>query len=266
MPSDPQRAIDRIERALDRVAPILTEMWSRRADLEVESKDGAGPVSEADRRADEILRETLPEPGEGWLSEETVDRPRERLAHDLVWVVDPLDGTKEFLAGIPEWSVSIGLVERGVPVAGGVMNPAAGVSVVGAVGVGVRRTGAVAAGVPDSDASVPTVLASRSEMKRGLWDSALATGLQVKAVGSVAWKLALVAAGDADATWTHVPKSLWDIAGGFALITAAGGRTAAPDRSDIRFDASSPIVPGAVGLGRAASSSGVLDALAFRGT
>ncbi|MSR21729.1 MAG: 3'(2'),5'-bisphosphate nucleotidase CysQ, partial [Gemmatimonadetes bacterium] len=75
-----------------------------------ERKEGRGdPVTAADHAADLVLREILPRPGEGWLSEESADDPS-RLGRSRVWVVDPIDGTREFIEGIPEWCVSIGLV------------------------------------------------------------------------------------------------------------------------------------------------------------
>ena len=85
-------------------------------------KSGDDPVTEADTTVDTLLRELLPRDGDGWLSEETRDDPA-RLERRRVWVVDPLDGTREFVAGIPEWCVSIGLVMDGEPVAGGICNP-----------------------------------------------------------------------------------------------------------------------------------------------
>src|SRR5580693_9696265 len=91
--------------------------------IETEYKTGHDPVTEADRALDAVLRKELLREGEGWLSEESVDDPI-RLQRSSVWVVDPLDGTREFVAGIPEFCVSIGYVEHGCPVAGGICNPA----------------------------------------------------------------------------------------------------------------------------------------------
>jgi myo-inositol-1(or 4)-monophosphatase len=72
------------------------------------------------------------------------------------------------------------------------------------------------------------VLASRSEFERGEWRRFLAAGLRVRPLGSTAYKLALVACGDADATWTLHPRHEWDVAGGVALVQAAGGVAATP--------------------------------------
>ena len=80
------------------------------------------------------------------------------------------------------------------------------------------------------------VLASRSEVRRGEWDRFEQRGFEVEASGSVAYKLALVAAGLADATWTLVPKNEWDVAAGAALVAAAGGEVLTLDVSPPRFN------------------------------
>ena len=87
-----------------------------------------------------MLRKNLLRDGEGWLSEESVDDVS-RLDKSRVWVVDPLDGTREFVAGIPEFCVSIGLVEDGRPVAGGICNPATNETIIGSLDSGVMYNG-----------------------------------------------------------------------------------------------------------------------------
>ncbi|MCZ7575891.1 MAG: hypothetical protein M5U18_02070 [Dehalococcoidia bacterium] len=90
-------------------------------------KEGWELVSEADIRAAEILHETLTKafPGDGWLSEEHTDTAH-RLGRERVWIVDPIDGTREYLQGIPEYAISIGLAIGGRPALGVVHNPATG--------------------------------------------------------------------------------------------------------------------------------------------
>jgi myo-inositol-1(or 4)-monophosphatase len=107
----------RIQAALDAASQIF-ERFTPGA-VETEYKAGHDPVTEADRALDAVLRTLLLRDGEGWLSEESVDDPI-RLQRSRVWVVDPLDGTREFVKGIPEFCVSIGFVENGCPVAGGI--------------------------------------------------------------------------------------------------------------------------------------------------
>lgn len=206
------------------------------------------PVTAADHAANAVLRQILPRAGEGWLSEESADDPA-RLACERVWVVDPIDGTREFIEGVPEWCVSIGLVENGAPVAGGIYNPATDELVVGALETGVSFNG-VATRVSDpADGQEITVLASRSEVKRGEWDGVGGGRYRVRACGSVAYKLGLVAGGRADATWTLVPKSEWDVAAGTALVRAAGGVVLLVDGTDPRFNKPKPTFPNFVAAG-----------------
>jgi myo-inositol-1(or 4)-monophosphatase len=231
--------VERIAAALDRAVAVLARFTS--GDIESKRKAGGDPVTEADTAIDAVLKEMLPRPGEGWLSEETEDDPS-RLACSRVWIVDPLDGTREFIAGIPEWSVSVGLVEDGRPVAGGIANPATGEIFLGALGAGVTLNGRPA---PMSDRPSLTgaeVLASRTEVARGEW-SHHDGRFTIRPTGSVAYKLALVAAGLADATWTLKPRHEWDVAAGVALILAGGGRAATKGNTVPLFNQRKPLLP-----------------------
>jgi myo-inositol-1(or 4)-monophosphatase len=221
----------RIEEALGAARSVL-EAFTPGA-VEQRQKSGGDPVTEADLAIDKVLRRILPQDGEGWLSEETADSA-DRLKCERVWVVDPLDGTKEFIAGVPEWCVSVGLIENNRPVAGGICIPSREMIVIGAVETGVEVDGKPAAGRPRDGLEGAEVLASRSEVKRGEWERFDGAPFTVRPMGSVAYKMALVAAGLTDATWTLVPKHEWDVAGGAALVLAAGG--------DVwRLDGSEPI-------------------------
>lgn len=208
-----------------------------------EFKVGDDPITEADRTANRILRQALSRDGEGWLSEESLDDAT-RLKNERVWVVDPLDGTREFVAGIPEWCISVGYVENGKAVAGGICNPTTRELFLGAVGHGVTLNGKAVRASNCRRLSKAVVLASRSEVKRGEWDCFGRAPFVTRPIGSVAYKLALVAAGLADATWTLAPKSEWDIAAGVALVDSAGGFARKIDNSQIRFNQKSTRLPG----------------------
>jgi myo-inositol-1(or 4)-monophosphatase len=233
--------LQRIEAALRAAAEALAPFTP--GAIAVEMKSGGDPVTEADRRVDEVLRRLLPEEGEGWLSEETVD-DLVRLDRQRVWVVDPLDGTREFIQGIPEWSVSIGLVEQGQPVAGGIYNPTTDQLVLGATDRGVTLNGAPAGVSTRGSLEGAVVLASRSEVKRGEWQRFHNRGFEVKPCGSVAYKLAMVAAGLVDATWTLVPKNEWDVVAGVALVRAAGGLIEVLEDPDRTFNRKDPLMAG----------------------
>ncbi|MCC7064413.1 MAG: 3'(2'),5'-bisphosphate nucleotidase CysQ [Planctomycetes bacterium] len=201
-------------------------------------KDGGGLVTEADHEVDAMLRAYLPQADDGWLSEESED-DRTRLACRRVWVVDPIDGTRAFIARRPEYSTSIALLEDGEPVLGAIGNPATGVLVYGGPGLGVAVEGS-----PDLDWSGEPgdlrVLASRSELKRGEWRPFERPGTTAIAMGSVAYSLALVAAGAAEATWTMYPKHEWDVAAGVALVRGAGGSVWLPRGGHLLWNRRSP--------------------------
>lgn len=197
-------------------------------------------VAALERAVDLHLRQFLPERGEGWLSEESAD-DLVRLGSQRVWIVDPLDGTREFTAGTPEWSISIALVEDGKPVAGGVLNPATRESFLGAVETGVTLNGQTARVRECHRIDQTVVLASRSEVHRGEWDHLKNAPFQISPTGSVAYKLARVAAGLADATWTLVPKHEWDVAAGVALVCAARGMVRIKDGRFPLFNQPEPL-------------------------
>jgi len=183
----------------------------------------------------EVLRQVLVRDGEGWLSEESAD-DLHRLRKNRVWVVDPLDGTREFVAGVPEWCVSVGLVENGRPIAGGICNPATRETFLGSSETGLTCNGKRVWASQKRDLTGALVLASRTEVKRGEWEPFQDTRLIIRPVGSVAYKLALVAAGLADATWTLTPKNEWDVAAGVALVEAAGGFVQDLENSPLTFN------------------------------
>lgn len=191
-------------------------------DYTVDYKGKDSPVTVADRDANQKIHEILQGefPDYGWLSEETADSPA-RLSCQRVWVVDPMDGTKEFIQKIPEFAVSIALVEDGVPILGVAYNPT------GRLFWAVRGQGAWCEGQRlhvsrTAQLAAATVLSSRSETKRGEW-TAFESLFQTRPTGSAAYKLSLVASGEADATFTLVPKNEWDICAGTLLVEEAGG-------------------------------------------
>jgi len=243
-----QETLTRIDVALKAAAGAISLFIP--GDMKVEHKSGGrGPVTEADHASNRVLHEALVRPGEGWLSEETVD-DLVRLEQQRVWVVDPLDRTAEFVAGIPEWCISVALVENGRPVAGGICNPVTKEIFLGARGAGLTYNGQPAAASTKAGLAGTVVLSSRSELKRGEWERFRDSGFEIRPMGSVAYKLALVAAGRADATWTLTPKNEWDVAAGVALLEAAGGVGRSSANAPLEFNRRSPTIPGLFACGQ----------------
>ena len=195
----------------------------------VDYKRNDSPVTIADRDANQKIHAILTEafPDDGWLSEETIDSPA-RLSRQRVWVVDPLDGTKEFIDKVPEFAVSIGLVEAGAPILGVIYNPALDELFWSIRGQGawcVKQGQAAQRLQVTTTAKLAdaTVLSSRSETKRGEWKPFVSL-FHARPAGGMAYKLITVAQGEADATFTLVPKNEWDLCAGALLLEEAGGK------------------------------------------
>lgn len=240
-----EQDLERIAAAL-RLADAALEPFTP-GEIEHQRKAKGDPVTAADHAVNDVLLATLPQEGEGWLSEETVDEPS-RLDCHRTWIIDPVDGTKEFVQGIPEWCVSVGLVEGGEPVAGGISIPSRGLHIIGSVETGVTTNGEPCRVRDHRALDGISILASRSEVKRGQWDRFDAAPFGVTPMGSVACKMALVAAGLADATWTLVPKNEWDVAAGTALVRAAGGAVWRPDDAVLKFNQPKTLLPGLIAV------------------
>jgi myo-inositol-1(or 4)-monophosphatase len=238
--------LQRIQSALD-AARLVFERFTPGA-IETEYKAGHDPVTEADRAVDAVLRQNLLRDGEGWLSEETADNPS-RLEKERVWIVDPLDGTREFVMGLPEFCVSIGFVENGKPIAGGIYNPATKEYFLGAIDSGVLYNGKPGHASQRTSLAGALVLASRSEVKRGEWKQFESSAFKMQAMGSVAYKLALVSAGRADVTFTLTPKNEWDVAAGAALVASAGGFVSTLENAPLQCNRKDPLLSGLLACG-----------------
>lgn len=237
--------LERIEAALAAAREIFARFTPGK--IEAKYKSGHDPVTEADRALDAALRKNLLREGEGWLSEESADDPS-RLGRERTWVVDPLDGTLEFVQGIPEFCVSIAMVESGRPVAAGICNPATNETFIGAVDCGLSYNGAPARASLRRELQGAVVLASRSETKRGEWEQFRNAPFKIRPMGSVAYKLARVSAGLDDITFTLTPKNEWDVAGGAALIAGAGGFVQTLN-SPLTCNRKNPLIDGLIACG-----------------
>jgi myo-inositol-1(or 4)-monophosphatase len=212
---------------------------------EVRFKSRDQPVTEADLAADRLLRLRLlaERPAYGWLSEETADS-LDRLDRRRVWVVDPIDGTNSFIAAIPEFVVSVALVEEGIPVLAVVYNPVTDELYEAARGRGARRNGAPirVAGVEGSEGK-PVLLASRWEIEAGVLAGYM-EGWRVQAMGSTAYRMVKVADGSGHAFLSPARKNEWDVCGAALVVSEAGGRVSRGDGGALRFNQPDPVVLG----------------------
>jgi 3'(2'), 5'-bisphosphate nucleotidase len=215
--------------------------------IEWTSKADKSPVTAADRASQEIILRTLHQflPGVPVVSEEA-ELPEQLDAARFV-LIDPLDGTKEFIAGSDDFTVNIALIDNAVPVLGIVGAPAQGLIWRGAVGFGAERL-ALAPGKAAERASRKeavrtrrppadglTAVVSHSHLDPSTLDflSRLPVAQRI-AVGS-SLKLARIAEGSADIYPRLAPTSEWDIAAGHALVTAAGGCVMRPDGTALTY-------------------------------
>jgi len=233
-------------------------------DLEVTHKAPDQPLTAADLEADRILHERLlaDRPGYGWLSEETADHP-DRLQRDRVWIVDPIDGTRSFIARRPEFAISVGLVERGRVVLGVVSNPAVAELFWAVAGSGafLARAGSAEHRLRVTSAGeARSLLASRSELRTGEF-AAFREAWTLLPVGSTAYKLARVAEGVGSAFISRGPKSEWDVCAGALLVQEAGGVVTDLDGQPLGFNRADPYVHG-IAAGEPGAHSALLEAVA----
>lgn len=193
-------------------------------DPQVWMKEGTSPVSEADYAADAYLRETLlrSRPDYGWLSEETAD-DLSRLKARRTFVVDPIDGTRAFLAGSATWCVSVAVVEQGRSLAGVLECPAKAETYWALPGSGAFCNGeriAVRRAGPRPEVAGPKALVDL------LPPDLLERVQRVAYVPSLAYRLAMIACGVIDASFVKPNSHDWDLAAAALILSEAGGRLA----------------------------------------
>ena len=201
-----------------------------KSDFAIKEKGFGNPVTTADEDADNYLKKTLTDsfPEYGWLSEETVDST-DRLSKSRIWIVDPIDGTKEFIHGIDEFVVSIGLVEEGSPVLGVIYNPVKEEIFYSSKGKGSYMNDLQIFCNEYKPSKEMILLISESERKKGLWNKHSKKFKSLKTMGSVAYKIALTAAGIGDTFATLRPKNEWDVCAADCIVSEAKGKLVTPN-------------------------------------
>ena len=230
-----------------REAGEIALRWFRR-DPTVWYKDGGSPVSEADLAVDRHLKQRLlaARPDYGWLSEETADGP-ERLDRARVFVVDPIDGTRAFVAGDEGWTVSLAVVEAGRPIVAALVQPATGAIWQAASGGGARRDGELLSIADRHDLAGARIAGPKKYLEHA---AVRRIGFaETRFVPSLALRVAQVADGRLDIAYGSSNAHDWDLAAADLLVQEAGGRLAVPSGEAIAYNRAVPRHPALVAAG-----------------
>ena len=247
--SSPMKALLEQAIAATRDAGDITLQYFR-GSYKLSAKVGGDPLTTADLEADAFLKKALLDlrPDSGWLSEETID-DRTRLTSEAVWVVDPVDGTREFVEGLPEYVVAVALVEAGAPTLAIICNPATGDLYAAIKNGGTFKNGQRVFCSEIKDLAQATATVSRSEIKRGEIEPYRPHLGEIKPVGSVAYKLALAAAGECDLNFSVQPKNEWDVCAGELLVREAGGQMLDRSGRARSYNQADPLISGGLAAG-----------------
>jgi myo-inositol-1(or 4)-monophosphatase len=208
------------------------------------------PVCEADVEVDLLLRERLTRdtPDYGWLSEESADDSA-RLAARRVWIVDPIDGTRGFIAGLPDWAISAALVEDGRPVAAALFAPVSDELLVAVAGQGATRNGQAVSATAGDRLEGARVAGPDRRLDRL---TAIAPGIeQMSKVHSLALRLARVAIGSLDVALAGPNSHDWDLAAADLLVHEAGGALTSLDGRPPVYNRPNPVHAALFAAGRA---------------
>lgn len=212
-------------------------------DVQLKPHDDS-PVTQADLAVNthlsNMLRSARPE--YGWLSEESTDDP-ERLTKERVFIIDPIDGTRAFIAGESSWAHALAIVENGVVLASVVYLPVMDKLYSASLGSGAHLNGAPIVTTNKAHPEEAEVLATRPSLDAAFWPG----GPPAKRRSyrpSLAYRQSLVAEGRYDAMFTFRPTWEWDIAAGALLLSEAGARITDGQGGPLRFNAAVPQAPG----------------------
>ncbi len=217
---DPAQAAARLAQCVREAGALALSMFQ--TPIKTWTKAGASPVSEADIAVDQLLRQRLTAEGAGfaWLSEESAEDTA-RLAARYVWIVDPIDGTRAYLAGLPDWTVSAALVENGRPIAACLYAPATEEFFLAVAGKGATRNGAAIATTTGASLAQARIAGPKGFLDR--FAAATPPLAVMPRVRSLALRLARVAQGTLDIALVGGNSHDWDLAAADLLVHEAGG-------------------------------------------
>lgn len=224
--------------------------------------DGAGPVTEADMAVNDMLHHELlsARPDYGWLSEETEDGT-DRLAHERVFIIDPIDGTRSFTEGANTWAHALAVAERGQVTAAVVYLPLRDLLYTAALGGGAFLNGVPITVSETETLDQSTILAAKPAMAGERWIGGSCPQFKQAYRPSLAYRLGLVAQGKFDAMLTLRASWEWDIAAGALIVAEAGGTIGNRHGAPLTFNSPDPRFDGVVAGGHALNRA-ILHALA----
>ena len=238
---------DRLAAAVREAGVLASEALRGRPRSWIKGK--SSPVSEADLAVDALLRERLLTIHDaGWLSEETEDDPA-RLERAEVWVVDPIDGTRAYLAGLPDWAISAALVRGGRPLVAALYAPATD-----ELFLAIAGDGATLNGMPITTSAGEELAGARFSGAKRRLDSLAAIEPGIEAmprVPSLALRLARVATGVLDGTFTAPNSHDWDLAAADLLVHEAGGLISTLTGQSLIYNRPDPVHGALLAAGRA---------------
>lgn len=220
MPASETSALRAPLEAIMREAGALARKTAQGAFRHWTKGEDRSPVSEADIAVNDLLHQRLTAlaPGAGWLSEETAEMPSSTT---LMWIVDPIDGTRAYISGRPDWSISAALVDGGRPVVAALYAPVSEEIFLGSRGAGATLNGTPIK-VSDGDGLRGAKIAGPKRYLDRFSELADGTLAQPK-IHSLALRLARVAQGALDAAFSSSGSHEWDLAAADLLVHEAGG-------------------------------------------
>lgn len=228
---------------------IARQFWKRSPRV-WEKDEGAGPVTEADLAINDMLMDRLrgARPDYGWLSEETPDDTA-RLGPGPVFILDPLDGTRAFIAGERTFAHSIAVAIAGQVVAGAVFLPIADRLYSATLHGPALCNGAAIAATSPRTVENATLLTAKRNMTPDQWKDGILPPVRRDFRASLAYRLCLVAEGRFDAMLSPGPTWEWDVAAGALIAERAGARVTDRRGERLHFNRPDPRTPGIVAAG-----------------
>lgn len=244
-----EREQARLNETIRRAGARAMELARRGFDVRL--KHDRSPVTTADLEVNRLLHEMRRDhfPEDGWLSEESPDDGA-RLAQRRVWIVDPIDGTRAYVNRLPEFCISVALVEQGKPVLAAIFNPSTDELFTAVRGEGLLLNGKPLPRAPSPE-TPSLVMVSPREFRNARW-AGLEGLVRCRPMLSIANALALVAAGRVQATLTIEPENEWDLAAGVLLIEESGGSVADAEGRPFTFNQPTPQFRGVIAVAASA--------------